>query len=136
MTLEKLIQIKAVAALLMATIGWPILSAVLNILSRKKTPEQWEAWALSKPLFALGVELMRALGADPKKAMLAFRNYAQRKAGEAPAAVPTLPPAIRQLVSDPVKAKLLEEAVRVLAETQAQAPQEPPASPEPASSPE
>jgi hypothetical protein len=132
MTLEKLIHIKAVAALLMATVGWPILSAVLNLLSRKKTPEQWEAWALSKPMLALGFELMRALGADPKKAMVAFRNYAQRKAGEAPARSP----AIQQLVSDPVKAKLLEEAVMVLAETQAQAPQEPPASPKPASSPE
>ena len=132
MTLEKLIHIKAVAALLMATVGWPFLSALLNILSRKKNPEQWEAWALSRPLPALVLELMRALGADPKKAMMAFRTYAQRKAGEAP----TPSPAIHQLVSDPVKAKLLEEAVKVLAEPQAQVPQEPPASPEPASSPE
>ena len=135
MTLEKLLHIKAVAALLMATIGWPILSAVLNILSRKKTPEQWEAWALSKPLLALGVELMRALGADPKKAMMAFQKYAQRKAGEAPAVVPEPSPAMRAVAADSAKADL-EEALKVLTGAPASDPPTLPASPELPSSPE
>ena len=130
MTLEQLVHYKAVAAVLMATVGWPILSAILNVLLRKKTPEQWEAWAEKKPGMALVVELMRALGADPSKAMVAAQRYARRKAGEAPASIPELSPALRAIVADPAKAKLLEEAVAALAATQAPAQPALPASPE------
>lgn len=130
MTLEQLVHYKAVAAVLMATVGWPILSAVLNVLLRKKTPEQWEAWAEKKPGMALVVELMRALGADPSKAMVAAQRYARRKAGEAPAAMPALSPALSEIVADPAKAKLLEEAVTILAATEAPVPPAQAASPE------
>jgi len=130
MTLEQLVHYKAVAAVLMATVGWPILSAILNVLLRKKTPEQWEAWAEKKPGMALVVELMRALGADPSKAMVAAQRYARRKAGEAPAAMPALSPALSEIVADPAKAKLLEEAVTILAATEAPVPPAQPASPE------
>ena len=93
MTLEKLLQYKAMAAVLMATVGWPIISAILNILLRKKTSEEWEAWAEKKPGLALLVELLRALGVDPTKAMTVAQRYANRKAAASKAApVPSEPP--------------------------------------------
>jgi len=121
MTLEQLVRYKAVAAVLMATVGWPIISAVLNILLRKKTPEQWEAWAEKKPGMALAVELMRALGADPSKALTAAQRYARRKAGVLPAAPPPeLPPSVAGLLADPVKRAVLESLAKRLTEVAAQ----------------
>jgi hypothetical protein len=130
MTLEQLVHYKAVAAVLMATVGWPILSAVLNVLLRKKTSEQWEAWAEKKPGMALVVELMRALGADPSKAMLVAQRYASRKAAAAKPVV-SLPPALTALLSDPEKLAIIETAAKQLLEAAAQPPQ--PASPAPPS---
>ena len=109
MTLEHLIQYKAVAALVMTLVGWPVLSAVLNVMLRRKTPDQWEAWAASRPVAAFAIELIRALGVDPKKAMVAAQRYAQRKAGVLPAVPPPeLPPAVAALLADPVKKAVLE----------------------------
>jgi hypothetical protein len=62
------------------------LTAVLNLMLRRKTAEAWEAWAMQKPGLALGVELLRALGVDTRKAVLVWQRYAQRKAGEQPSA--------------------------------------------------
>ena len=128
MDLTHLLQYKPALLLFMAVIGWPLISATLNIMLRKKTPEEWETWALSKPLSALGVELMRALGFDLKKALVAFQRYAQRKAGQIPedaAAIPGLPPVIVSLLNDPAKLRMLEQAAQTIAASRA--PSEPPA---------
>ncbi len=120
MTLVKLMEYKAITALVMATIGWPLLTAVLNLMLRRKTPEEWEAWAMKKPGLALGVELLRALGVDTRKAVLGWQRYAQRKAGEQPsaatvaAATEKLPPALAAVLNDPKKRLLLDEALRLL----------------------
>lgn len=140
----KYVTYKPTLMVLMAIVGWPLISAVLNLALRKKTAEQWEAWALAKPGLAFLLELMRALGVDPKKAMKAFHNYAQRQAGNVPAgaiaaavATPGMPPAVVALLNDPTKMKLLEEAAQKLAAgppkevtptvPEAVAPQPPPA---------
>lgn len=118
--LQKALIYKPLAIVLMSLIGWPLISAILNVMLRKKTSEEWEAWAMSKPALALTVELLRALGVDTKKAVVAFQRYAQRKSGSIPegavaAATPSLPPSVAALLSDPEKLKLLEQAAQKLA---------------------
>lgn len=120
MTLVKLMEYKAITAVVMAAIGWPLLTAVLNLMLRKKTSEEWEAWAMKKPGLALGIELLRAMGVDTRKALLVWQRYAQRKAGEQPPAAAVavatekLPPALSDVLNDPKKRALLDEALRLL----------------------
>ena len=118
------IHYKPMAAFLMAIIGWPLISAVINALMRKRTAEEWEKWALAKPSLALLVQLTRALGWDMKSVGHAFQLYAERKAGEsrAPVAVPP------DLLKDPVKAKMLNEFIQAVVSVQSPPPLPPTAS--------
>lgn len=99
-------------------IGWPLISATVNALLRRKTPHQWEMWALQKPGLALSVELARACGVDPAKILIVFQRYAARRAGETPKdviAMSTLPPGIRTMLENPALMVALEaEAQRLL----------------------
>jgi hypothetical protein len=99
-------------------IGWPLISAVVNGLLRKKSAQEWEMWALQKPGLALGVELGRAMGVEPSKIIVAFQRYAARRAGETPKdviATSTLPPGIRTMLENPALMVALEaEAQRLL----------------------
>jgi hypothetical protein len=96
--------------LAMGLIVWPLVTLVTAVMARKKSPEQWEQWALSKPGFALVIEVMRGLGIDPPKVMQAFRRYAQRKAGVVPAdaiRVSSLPDPIKKALQDPKNHQML-----------------------------
>jgi hypothetical protein len=56
---------------------WPILSAIVNMLLKQHTVEEWIEFADKNPRSAALVRLFRAAGLDPKKtlvAMIAFIN--------------------------------------------------------------
>ena len=53
---------------------WPALSALLNIVLRARTAEQWAVVCEEHPRFAAGIRLLRALGVDPAKAIRAVQE--------------------------------------------------------------
>lgn len=48
---------------------WPALSALLNVVLRARTAEQWAVVCEKMPRLAAGIRLLRALGVDPAKAI-------------------------------------------------------------------
>ena len=48
---------------------WPALSALLNVVLRARTAEQWAFMCEEMPRLAAGIRLLRALGVDPVKAV-------------------------------------------------------------------
>ena len=124
-----LLKYKPMALVFMALVGWPLVSAILNVLIRRKSPEEWEKWALQKPKLAFVIEVLRAMGVDPQKALIAAQRYANRKSGQVPSDLKGLPPSVAGLLSDPQKLELLEKAAQKIAA--AGAADESPATPEP-----
>jgi len=117
--------------LIMGLLVWPLITAVMNVALRKKTPEQWETWALSKPVLAFVMEVMRASGIDPVKLLQAFHRFAQRRAGVIPAdavRVASLPEPLKAALLNPETLKLLlEAAVKLQSESAAPTAPVPPA---------
>lgn len=119
---------KVVFGVVMAAIGWPLLSAWLNSVSRNKDIESWEKWALANPRLAAWVERSRALGFDLKKLLEIARREADRRAGQ----IPTdslmkmhLPPQISGVLSDAEKRQKLVDFIVLLADGPAPAPEKP-----------
>jgi len=110
---------------------WPVITALMNIALRKKTPEEWEAWALAKPGLAFLIEAIRACGIDPFKLLQAFHRFAQRRAGAIPAdavRVANLPAPLKAALLNPETVKLLTEAAQALAARSSESdPSSPPA---------
>jgi len=48
---------------------WPALSALLNVVLRARTAEQWAVVCEKMPRLAAAIRLLRALGVDPAKAI-------------------------------------------------------------------
>jgi len=48
---------------------WPAVSALLNIVLRARTAEQWAVVCEEQPRLAAFIRLLRALGVDPAKAI-------------------------------------------------------------------
>ena len=48
---------------------WPALSALLNVVLRARTAEQWAFMCEEMPRLAAALRLLRALGVDPVKAV-------------------------------------------------------------------
>lgn len=93
---------------------WPLATAALSLLFKKKSPEEWEAWALRKPVAAFFLELLRAVGVDPIKLLLVFQRYAARRAQKLPDDMfDRLPvsPALREALRDPKIRSAVEQAV-------------------------
>lgn len=88
----------------------PLITALGNIALRKKTAEEWDKWAMSKPLLAFAIEFMRAAGFDPIGMLKAMYRYSTRKSGKIPADA-ALPPALKKALSDPATRALLTELV-------------------------
>lgn len=59
---------------------WPALSALLNIVLRARTAEQWAFMCEKMPRLAAVIRLLRALGVDPAKAI---RSVQELVAGSA-----------------------------------------------------
>ncbi len=93
---------------------WPLLTALLNILLKKKSAEEWERWAMSKPLGAFFVEVLRAVGLDPSKITLAFQRYAARKVQKVPDDLfdrLPLSPTLKEALRDPELRGFVERMV-------------------------
>lgn len=61
---------------------WPVVSAVLLVVLRSRTPEQWVALGETSPRWQGVIRLLRAVGLDPAKALSAL---GQIVTGRAPA---------------------------------------------------
>lgn len=70
------------------TAAWPIVSAVLILVLRSRTPEQWVALGETSPRWQGVIRLLRAVGLDPAKAVAAL---VQIVTARAPAATPPSP---------------------------------------------
>ena len=53
---------------------WPAFSALLNIVLRARTAEQWAFMCEEMPRLAAALRLLRALGVDPAKAIRAVQE--------------------------------------------------------------
>lgn len=53
-------------------IAWPIVSAVLNVVLRTRTPEEWVERCERYPRFAAFTRLVRSVGLDPVKMVQAL----------------------------------------------------------------
>lgn len=93
---------------------WPFVSAIITLAFRKRTPEEWEAWALKKPLLALFVEMCKANGFDIGKNLVLFQRFAKRQSGKLPedlwARLP-VSPNLRLALRNPEMRRILEQMV-------------------------
>ena len=53
-------------------LAWPIVSAVLNVILRTRTPEEWVERCEKYPRFAALTRLVRSVGLDPVKMVQAL----------------------------------------------------------------
>lgn len=53
-------------------IAWPIVSAVLNVILRTRTPEEWVERCEKQPRLAAFTRLVRSIGLDPVKMVRAL----------------------------------------------------------------
>lgn len=60
---------------------WLCVSLVINVALRARTPEQWIALAERRPWLAACLEVVRALGVDPARALRALQLVVNAKAG-------------------------------------------------------
>jgi hypothetical protein len=65
-----------------AVSAWPVVSALLILALRARTPEEWVAWGEQSPRWQGVIRLLRAVGLDPAKALSAL---GQIVTGRAPA---------------------------------------------------
>ena len=118
-------------SILLGLLFWPLITALMNVMLRRKTAEEWERWAMSKPALAFLVEMSRAAGVDPTKVLIAFQRYAKRRAGVVPdGAIRSLglPPLVQKALLDPELIKVLNTH---LESTVAPATPDPEPAPEP-----
>lgn len=78
--MEQLNQLWDTYHILILALVWPIISGVLNVALRKKTAEEWIAYAETNPRAHALLKLIRAVGFDPVKAIKSFQQLAQGKA--------------------------------------------------------
>ena len=53
-------------------LAWPIVSAVLNVILRTRTPEEWVERCEKQPRLAAFTRLVRSIGLDPVKMVQAL----------------------------------------------------------------
>lgn len=63
------------ALALKVALWWPVVSGVLNVLLRTKTPEQWVERCEKHPRFAAFTRFMRSVGVDPVKMVQALGEF-------------------------------------------------------------
>lgn len=59
---------------LWAALAWPVLSAIVNVAFRFRTPEEWVAFGESWPRVAHLLRFIRAAGLDPVKSLRALQD--------------------------------------------------------------
>lgn len=73
------------------TAAWPVVSGVLVLVLRSRTPEQWVALGERSPRLQGLVRLLRAVGLDPAKAVSALVQIVTARVPERPVPVITPP---------------------------------------------
>jgi len=68
---------------LVAVVAWFVVTGLLNFTMRKKTPEEWEALAETNPRYAAFARMLRALGLDPVKLIVAVADFVRGQAKKA-----------------------------------------------------
>jgi hypothetical protein len=63
-------------------LAWMVLSAILNKMFRKKSPEAWVEYSKKNPRMAAVIRLCSSLGIDLSKALLAFKRFVDGKASQ------------------------------------------------------
>lgn len=114
-------------SILLGLVFWPLVTALLNVMLRRKSAEAWELWAMGKPSLAFLIEVSRAAGFDPAKLLIAFQRYAQRRSGVVPEdAVRSskLPPLLQKALLDPNMVQLLSVHVEQARAKPAESPSE------------
>lgn len=61
--------------------AWPVVSAVLNVVLRTRTPEQWVERCERSPRLAAFTRLVRSVGLDPVKMVQALGELTEGKKG-------------------------------------------------------
>lgn len=80
----------------LSPILWPAASAILILLLRSRTPEQWVALGEKRPRVQGAIRLLRALGVDPVKAVAALQQIVT---GRAPARALAVADAVRETLA-------------------------------------
>lgn len=62
--------------MLMALVGYPLITAALNWALWWDTPEHWDAFVASHPRAALAVRILRACSPHLRKVVVAYRDWA------------------------------------------------------------
>lgn len=104
-----------------AWLVWPVATALLTWAVKRKKFEEWEQWALKRPMGALFFEILAALGWDIPKIKKALLRYTSRKSGSVPEdaqRVAGLPEPLKQVLNNPeLRQRIVAEAEKALAET-------------------
>lgn len=77
---------------------WPVLSALLLVVLRTRTPEEWVALGERSPRAQGVIRLLRAVGLDPAKALSAI---AQIVTGRAPARAVQIADTVQRVTQAP-----------------------------------
>lgn len=62
--------------MLMALVGYPLITAALNWWLWWDTPEHWDAFVARQPRAAVAVRILRAVGPHLRKVVVAYRDWA------------------------------------------------------------
>lgn len=89
--------------------AWPIATAILNVVLRKKTAEEWVAFAEKYPRTAGIIRLLRASGLDPVKVVQATKETVK---GEAAKNKDKLPKDVKKLTELAAEADTKDESER------------------------
>jgi hypothetical protein len=95
--MQDLIQFYDAHYLVIWAVTWLVLSALFNVLTRFKTPEQWVEFGEKHPRVQNIIRLMRALGIDPVKAIKALGAFL---AGKSTSTQPDRPPILKDVKTD------------------------------------
>lgn len=68
---------------LFAMVIWLVVTGIVNFAMRKKTPEEWEVLAEKNPRYAAFARMLRAIGLDPVKLIVAFVDFVRGHAKNA-----------------------------------------------------
>lgn len=89
--MQKILQWVKDNPFLVSLVVWPLITAILTTLTRKRTPAEWELFNMQHPYLANVVRILRAAGLDLPKLLKTFADIflaqAEKKIGPRP---PTL----------------------------------------------
>jgi len=93
MQVQELIKWASENPAVAAAVGWPVLSAIVNLLLKQHTIDEWVELAEKKPRTAALIKFFRGAGLDPRKTLAALVAFINGKADKLhPPSQPSTPP--------------------------------------------